>query len=99
MKRFVLIFLIAVVVSACKKTNVTPGLYGKWELRHRMGSIAGFDSTYAAGNGRILQYKPDSTYLQYNKGQLVTQGKFHIGIIDFPSANSPAISFDDSSAK
>lgn len=75
---------------------VTPGLFGKWEMRLKMGSIAGFDSTFKAGNGRILQFKSDSTYAQYSKNRLVNQGTFHIRPSDFPSPGSKSISFDGS---
>lgn len=98
MKRCFLLVAVVVAVSACKKNNVTitPGLFGKWEMRLKMGSIAGFDSTFKAGNGRILQFKSDSSYLQYSKNRIVNQGTFHIRPSDFPAPGSKAISFDHS---
>jgi hypothetical protein len=98
MKKYLAILFVFIVFTSCKKQGtIYPGLMGKWELRHKMGSIIGFDSTYNAGNGRILQFNPDSSYRQYSNGKLLTQGRFHIRITDFPKANSPAVFFDDSS--
>ncbi|MFI5162497.1 MAG: hypothetical protein ACHQHN_14550 [Sphingobacteriales bacterium] len=97
MKGFLFIMIAAFSLAACKKSAVTPGLYGKWELRHTMGSIRGFDSTYNTGNGRILQFNSDSSYQQYNNGKLVTQGKFHIRGSNYPTANSLSIFFGESS--
>lgn len=98
MKKYFLLIVIIVAISGCKKNDViiTPGLFGKWEMRLKMGSIAGFDSTFKAGNGRILQFKSDSTYAQYSKNRLVNQGTFHIRPSDFPSPGSKSISFDGS---
>ena len=91
-----LILLVIISLAACKKVVVTPGLIGKWELRSKVGSIIGFDSVFTAGNGRVLELKGDSTYLQYNKGQLLLQGKFHIAKTDYPQVNSLSITFDNS---
>jgi hypothetical protein len=98
MKKYIFVLAGLAILTSCKKSANTPspGLFGKWELRHRMGSILGFDSTFKAGNGQVLQFRSDSSYLQYNKGRLLTQGKFHIGTIDYPQNNTPAIFFDNS---
>ena len=88
--------LVIISLAACKKVVVTPGLIGKWELRSKVGSIIGFDSVFTAGNGRVLEFKGDSTYLQYNKGQLLLQGKFHIAKTAYPQINSLSITFDNS---
>ena len=95
-KKNLLIILIAIIsLASCKKVTVTPGLIGKWELRKKMGSIVGFDSVFAAGNGRVLEFRGDSTYLQYNKGRLLIQGKYHIATTNYPSANSLSITFEN----
>jgi len=95
MKRILLIVFVACAASACKKTGMSPGLVGKWELRHTMGSFIGFDSTFKAGNGRVLKFGSDSSYQQYNKGKLVNQGKFHIRKATFDMGSPLSIFFDD----
>lgn len=72
---------------ACKKSNISPGLFGKWELRRSYGGFAGFDSTYKAGNGNVYQFNSDSTYKRFANGKLSDQGTFHITHIRNPSAN------------
>lgn len=98
MRKYLFILITLAVFASCKKSANTPspGLFGKWEVRHRMGCILGFDSTFNTGNGQILQLRSDSSYLQYKKGRLLAQGKFHIRTIDYPQNNTPAIFFDDS---
>lgn len=96
-KLLVLLVASVSVLAACKKTEVVPGLIGKWELRHTHGGFLGHDSLYHAGNGNIYQFNRDSTYKLYNNGALATSGKFHISKgndFQLPSANS--IFFDDS---
>ncbi len=96
-KKKLLVILLAIIsLASCKKTSITPGLIGKWELRKKMGSILGFDSVFAAGNGRVLEFRSDSGYLQYSKGTLQVQGKYHIRSTNYPAANSQSISFDNS---
>jgi len=74
-----LILVVSCLMLACKKSEpVSPGLFGKWELRRQYGGFAGFDSTYKAGNGRIYQFNSDSTYQQFNKSSIVATGVFHI---------------------
>jgi hypothetical protein len=99
MEKCILLVAAVIALSACKKAElVTPGnLYGKWELRRKAGSIAGFDSTFKAGIGRMLQFKTDSTYVQYSKNKMISQGVFHIRPSDNPAPGSKAIFFDNSS--
>ena len=79
MKTFLLVLAAACCLTACKKsTPLSPGLFGKWELREGYGGIAGFDSVYKAGNGRICLFKSDSSYAFYNKSKLLSSGIFHI---------------------
>lgn len=82
---------------ACKKSEpISPGLFGKWELRSMVGGFVGFDSTYKAGNGRVFQFNSDSTYKKFNKGTLVAQGIFHIRSHNPSSGTSfSEIFFDD----
>jgi hypothetical protein len=96
MKTFTLIIVAACCMLACKKSgNISPGLFGKWELRSMVGGFAGFDSTYKAGNGRIYQFNSDSTYEQFNKSKLIAQGTFHIKTYYPPSGPYEAILFNN----
>ena len=90
MKKVVLLVLIAVCcLPACKKsTPISPGLFGKWELRSKYGGLAGLDSTYKAGNGNIYQFNSDSTYSHYVNKTLTTTGAFHIKPGDFHGVNA-----------
>ena len=89
--RSVVLMIIAIVICAwgCKKGNsVSPTLFGKWELRHSYGGLAGFDSVYKAGNGNILQFNSDSTYKRYEAKKLVSSGVFHIKRYNNPTQNT-----------
>ena len=98
MKTFLLIIAAACCMLACKKSEpVSPGLFGKWELRSMVGGFAGFDSTYKAGNGRIYQFNSDSTYKQFDKSKLIAQGTFHIKTFYPPSGPYEEIMFNDNS--
>jgi hypothetical protein len=88
-KTFLLALIAASCLLACKKgAVVSPGLFGKWELRHSYGGLAGFDSVYKAGNGTIYQFNSDSTYKHFTKNKLDAQGNFHIKKYNNPSENS-----------
>jgi hypothetical protein len=96
MKRYFFLVAVVIAVSACKKSGITPGLIGKWELRHASGGW-GHDSTYVAGNGNIYQFNADSTYKLYDNGALSSSGRFHIrkgNNFQVPSLNT--IYFDNS---
>jgi hypothetical protein len=96
MKRILLILFVACIISACKKTGVTPGLFGKWELRCEVGGIAGIDSTFKPGNGTVLQFNSDSTYKQFINNKLNAQGVFHIVKLVYGGSVSSGIVFDNS---
>ena len=89
MRSAILIIIIIVICSAgCKKGNsVSPTLFGKWELRHSYGGLAGFDSVYKAGNGNILQFNSDSTYKRFESKRLTATGVFHIKRYNNPTEN------------
>ncbi|MDO3625563.1 hypothetical protein [Mucilaginibacter sp. BT774] len=88
MRTYLLLTLIVVGALACKKTEpVRPGLFGKWEIHRRYGSLLGFDSTYTAGNGTIYQFNSDSTYKYYIKYKLASTGTFHVRPLNAPGIN------------
>lgn len=82
MKKILLFILIIAGLAACKKENqkpvISPGLFGKWELRRVHGGLAGLDSTLAEGNGTIFQFKSDSTYVHFFQNSPNAQGTFRI---------------------
>ena len=89
MKTLILVLLAACCLAACKKsTTVSPGVFGKWELRSKYGGLAGIDSTYKSGNGTIYQFNRDSTYSYYVNSKLKTTGVFHIKAGDTHGVNA-----------
>lgn len=72
-----MILVAACAITACKKSNVTPGLAGRWELHRTSGGWVA-DSIYTAGNGNILQFYGNNTYKKFTASHLSTQGTFHI---------------------
>jgi len=97
MKPTLLFIVILFSLISCKKSEpVSPGLFGKWELRRKYGGFAGMDSIYKAGNGYIIQFNRDSTYASYVKSKLIYSGNFHIRIIYIPDGNGVSeIYFND----
>jgi hypothetical protein len=89
MRRPALLFiLVAFSLISCKKNEpVSPGLFGKWELRRKYGGLAGMDSVYKVGNGDIVQFNSDSTYAHYEKRKLANTGVFHIKVLYIPDAD------------
>ncbi|WP_426670518.1 hypothetical protein ACPPVU_04575 [Mucilaginibacter sp. McL0603] len=99
MRALILVIVATCCLIACKKSEpISPGIFGKWELRTMVGGIAGFDSTYKAGNGTILQFNHDSTYLHYIRGKLNNQGVFHIKTYYPPSGPYEEILFDNNTS-
>jgi len=105
MKTFVLAAAIIICMSSCKKGDqpLNSNLFGKWEARRIYGgNIYPPDSTYAIGNGDIMQFNSDSTYVHYINNKQNAQGTFHIRKDGFKinQATYDEISFDsDTSAK
>jgi hypothetical protein len=83
MKLLSLIFILSVLlfgVGCNTGDNIVKPSYaieGKWELRNLSGSIAGFDSSFAPGNGRILVFLGNN-YEQYAGGALIHSGNYQI---------------------
>ena len=89
MKLILSLIMVAFCICSCKKSvPVTPGLFGKWELRNVYGGLSYRDSVYKLGNGNIFQLYSDSTYKHFSKNKLDQQGSFHILKSIFPSGSS-----------
>jgi hypothetical protein len=98
MKKFLFIICLVIVVTSCKKGTVKPqnvSLIGKWELRHYSGTIAGVIKDLPAGNGNLLQFNADSTYIHFANFTQDYQGRFKIikNGIDWGSEKHDAIYF------
>ena len=79
MKPLLFLSLIVLCLFSCKKEDaVSPGLFGKWELLHMTGGLAGTDSIYKAGNGNIFIFNSDSTYARYLNGKFYNKGTFSV---------------------
>ena len=99
MKPVLLLLLAACVLTACKKTVVNPGLFGKWEIRRASGGDFAYqDSVYKPGNGNIYQFSSDSTYKAYINHNLSSQGGFHIRKNTNPAGNGVDILLFDNNA-
>ena len=100
MKRILLIVFVVCLISACKKTGVSPGLFGKWELREAAGGDFAYqDSVYKPGSGNIYQFNTDSTYTAYLNHNQSAHGIFHIRKSTNPSENSVDILLFDSNTE
>jgi len=100
MKKYLLIVFAVCSLGACKKGGVSPGLFGKWELREVSGGDFAYqDSVYKPGNGNIYQFNADSTYAVYLNHTVSAHGTFHIRKNTNPSANSVNILLFDSSTE
>jgi hypothetical protein len=81
MKKGLLIIIALGCLVACKKEQalqITPGLFGKWELAYVHG---GLRSPLAITNsGNMYQFNSDSTYVKYLGNQVTASGKFSIKI-------------------
>ena len=89
MRLILSLIIAAFCMCSCKKSGpVTPGLFGKWELRNVYGGLSYRDSVYKPGNGNIFQLYSDSTYKHFSKNKMDQQGSFHILKSIFPSGSS-----------
>ncbi len=76
-----LISLLSVSFSSCKKSTFTPSssIIGKWSWVQTQGGIAG--ATYSpsrSGYQMTVEYFADSTYKRYKNNALVDENKFTI---------------------
>jgi len=77
-----LLFAVAIIcLASCTKDGiVSPGFFGKYELRASYGGLTGFSETYEPGNGNVFQFNSDSTYVHYSGSKSQDSGKFRIKI-------------------
>src|ERR1700754_596644 len=87
MKKLLFITCFALIAAGCKKgakvtthSNINLGdtaLFTRWELRSQSGGLQP-EVNYAPGNGHIVQFNPDSTYVFYEGAAVTQHGVFHI---------------------
>lgn len=83
MKKALIIFAAVVAFASCKKeTNpqITPGLFGRWELAYTHGGLS--PSVHVTNTGNMYQFNSDSTYVKYLDNKVTASGKFSIKIIE-----------------
>src|ERR1700755_3501691 len=79
MKTILSVIIAACFMMACSKNGqVSPNVFGTWELRRMYGGFSYRDSAYKAGKGTAYQFNSDSTFKHFTKNKLDDQGKFHI---------------------
>jgi hypothetical protein len=100
MKKVLMMIAVVACFAACKKDEklqVTPGLFGKWELAYRHGGLS--PSVKVNNTGDMYQFNSDSSYVRYIDNKATASGKFSIniyetrdtlkfGIIKFTNPNS-----------
>jgi hypothetical protein len=96
MKRALLLIAIATTLYACEKEGaVNASVFGKYELRASYGGFSYHYDKFPAGNGRIFQFKSDSTYIRYADGAVAASGVYHIKITGAENgARYGSIAFD-----
>ena len=85
MKRIAFVLFVAVIAAGCGKDKIvkktipatSTALFAKWELWYQDGGLQPGVS-FAPGNGNIVQFNADSTYVFYQKGIITKQGTFHV---------------------
>ena len=86
MKSFFTLLIVIAILASCTKSTVSPlVITGTWELRNVSGGFNGINQAYASGNGMLLQFNTDSSYVKFTSSKRDTSGKYHIGknSIDF----------------
>ncbi|TFF36902.1 hypothetical protein [Mucilaginibacter psychrotolerans] len=81
MKKTLLLIAIFSTLASCKKEKnpqITPGLFGKWELAYVHGGW--HPATAVTNSGNVYQFNSDSTYVKYLDNKVTASGKFSIKI-------------------
>jgi hypothetical protein len=82
MKKTTLLILITVTLCCCKKSGndysaLKNDLVNQWEIRKAVGGIGGIVN-YQPGNGYVLEFKNDNTFVNYSKGSIVRSGTYDL---------------------
>lgn len=80
MKKTAFLILVAATLSCSKKgmnDELKNKLAHKWELRMGFGGVAGVNH-FAPGNGNMLEFKSDNSFVKYQQGNIVQSGTYNI---------------------
>ena len=78
MKKYLLtIAVFLLVMQGCKKEDTIPAFFGKWELTSSVMGFSGKSTSYAAGNGNIIQFDGNN-YTIFRDGIVAKQGTYKI---------------------
>ncbi|MBO9203504.1 MULTISPECIES: hypothetical protein [Niastella] len=80
--RTVILILIITMLCCCKKkgnefNDATNNLVNRWELRASVGGFAG-TIIYEPGNGSIVEFKSDHSFINYEKGNIIRSGTYDL---------------------
>lgn len=77
--RIALLILATVTLTCCKKNSGSfkDRLINKWEIRGTWGGVAGYFG-YPPGNGFILEFKSDNSFVRYNKDTITSAGPYSL---------------------
>lgn len=85
MRNILMIAILAIAVSACKKdklSDIHDSIQGKWELRSSAGGFVG-PLDYAPGNGNIVKFT-SSHFMYYKKDSLLSETPYTISVATNP---------------
>jgi hypothetical protein len=82
MKKTALLILITATICGCKKKvndccTLNNEEVNKWEIRKSVGGIAGMIN-YQPGNGNILEFKSDNSFIHYENGNIFQSGTYDL---------------------
>jgi hypothetical protein len=78
MKKTALLILLTITICCCKKRGRDySAIVNKWEIRQSAGGVAGVID-YQPGNGYILEFKSDNSFVTYDKGNIVVSGTYDL---------------------
>jgi hypothetical protein len=80
--RTAIIILAITILYGCKKngndfSSVKNNLISMWELRKMTGGIAG-TIIYQPGNGSIVEFKSDNSFVNSEKGNVIRSGTYDL---------------------
>lgn len=76
MKYFTLIFVTAISLTACKKSELKKSMQGDWELA-AVTNMSGY-KPYSPGNGNVLSFKSSSRYSRKENNVEVSKGDYSL---------------------
>lgn len=72
-----ILLILTISTSSCRKRNAVPKLKGEWELRTELNRKTGTSINYLPGNGTIMKFT-GTDYEMYSHEKFVKSGKYFI---------------------